>query len=152
MTLSRRSALGLLALAGPALALPAGRVPAPSGGARLEEAIVSGVPLRLWLPDGMGAASRLIVFSHGANANASKYDALTRAWADEGHAVAAILHADSPDHPGGGKIGRPEAWQERLSGMRTAMAELAHRYPGVPQVAAGHSYGALVAQALGGAP
>lgn len=99
----------------------------------------------------MGESSRLIVFSHGANANAAKYDALTQAWAAEGHAVAAVLHADSPDHPGGGKIGRPEAWAERLAGMRVAIAELQRRYPGVAVVAAGHSYGALVAQALGGA-
>ena len=151
MIVSRRGTLAMLALSGPALALPPAGVLAPPGGARLEEVVVAGVPMRLWLPDGMGAASRLVAFSHGANANAAKYDALTRAWAGEGHAVAAVLHADSPDHPGGGRIGRPEAWKERLAGMRIAVGELSGRYPGVPVIAAGHSYGALVAQALGGA-
>ncbi len=151
--MTRRSALAAAAwiAAAPALALPAARPLPPPGGPVLVETVVSGVPLRLWLPDGMGQSSRLIAFSHGALANAEKYDALTRMWASAGHAVAAVLHADSPEHPGGGKIGRTEAWAERLAGMRIAIAELQRRFPGVPVVAAGHSYGGLVAQALGGA-
>lgn len=143
----------LLAHAGfhAAFALPPSNPLPPPSGPRLEEVVVEGVPLRLWLPDGLGEASRLVVFSHGANANARKYDALTSAWAAEGHAVAVVLHADSPDHPGGGKIERKAAWADRLRGMRLAIDALQARYPGVAVVAAGHSYGALVAQSLGGA-
>lgn len=151
MALVRRSVLACLALSSAALALPPARPLAPPSGPRVEDIVVGSTHMRLWLPDGLGAASRLIVFSHGANANARKYDALTSAWAAEGHPVAAVLHADSPDHPGGGAIGRQEAWADRLEGMAVAISTLQRRYPGVRVVAAGHSYGALVAQALGGA-
>ncbi len=151
MRLGRRLLLAGLAWPAVVRALPPANPLPPPGGARLEELVVGGVPLRLWLPDGLGTASRLIVFSHGANANAARYDRLTMQWAGEGHPVAAVLHADSPDHPGGGKLPREAAWAERLTSMRVAAAELQRRYPGVALVAAGHSFGALVAQALGGA-
>lgn len=151
MRIARRFVLAGLLLSSAALALPPARPLPPPSGPTVEDVVVGATHIRLWLPDGVGAASRLIVFSHGANANARKYDVLTSAWAAEGHPVAALLHADSPDHPAGGTIGRPEGWADRVGGMKVAIGELQRRFPGLPVVAAGHSYGALVAQALGGA-
>ncbi|MFQ3594799.1 MAG: alpha/beta hydrolase [Sphingomonadaceae bacterium] len=117
----------------------------------VQDLVEAGVPVRLWTPAAWHAGSRLLAFSHGANANARKYDELSAALAFEGHAVAAVLHRDSPDHPAGSPPAQQEAWAARLSDMRVALSLLAARFPGRPMMAAGHSYGALVAQALAGA-
>ncbi len=155
MRLSRRAALaGLAGLAAPALARrlpPAGLPPLPPE-LSVEAREVDGVPVRLWRPGAPSPAARAILFSHGANADAGKYDALTGAWAAEGHVVAAVTHREPAQ--GGGPVD-PEAaqagWRQRLADMRAAARLLGSVAPGLALVAAGHSYGALVAQALGGA-
>lgn len=159
MRLARRRLLAGLAAAlaaGSAAARPrrlppAGPMPRPLPDPTVAEVTEAGVPLRLWLPASLHERSRAVAFSHGANANARKYDELSVRLAAEGHAVAAVLHRDSPDHPSGTAPGREEGWRLRLAEMRAALAHLERRVPGRPMVAAGHSYGALVAQALGGA-
>jgi pimeloyl-ACP methyl ester carboxylesterase len=65
-----------------------------------------------------------------------------------GHQIVAPLHADSPDHPGGGKIAREAGIPMRLADMRGVFAQFGSK---TPQIAAGHSYGGLIAQMLGGA-
>jgi pimeloyl-ACP methyl ester carboxylesterase len=103
------------------------------------------VPLRVWEPGGKPRS--LIAFSHGANSRADKYDRLFERLAAAGHKVVAPTHADSPDHPGGGKIAREAGIPMRLADMRAVLAQT----KGVPHIAAGHSYGALIAQMMGGA-
>jgi predicted dienelactone hydrolase len=100
----------------------------------------------------------LLLFSHGANSAPAKYDRLTSGWAERGYIVAAPLHADSPDHPGGGKVDQARSWSYRIADMRLLMDRSSdlERASGCRAAAgriaaAGHSYGALVAQALGGA-
>lgn len=108
------------------------------------------VPLRLW--PAAGKTHGFMVFSHGANSRPDKYDRLASAWAAAGWTVIAPLHADSPDHPGGGKIDPALGIPLRLADMRgiiTARAALG--LPDGPVIAAGHSYGALIAQIMGGA-
>lgn len=104
------------------------------------------VPLRIWQP--AGKAKSLIAFSHGANSRPDKYDRLFERLAVAGHLVIAPLHADSPDHPGGGKIAREAGIPMRMADMRGVLAQHGRT---LPQIAAGHSYGALIAQMLGGA-
>jgi pimeloyl-ACP methyl ester carboxylesterase len=103
------------------------------------------VPLRVWQPSGKPRS--LIAFSHGANSRADKYDRLYERLAAAGHRIVAPTHADSPDHPGGGKIAREDGIPMRLADMRAILAQAG----GAPTIAAGHSYGALIAQMLGGA-
>lgn len=103
-------------------------------------------PLRIWEP--VGPPKSLIAFSHGANSRPDKYDRFFAPLAAAGHLVVAPLHADSPDHPGGGKIAREDGIPMRLADMRGVLARYQNRLPGI---AAGHSYGALIAQMLGGA-
>ena len=103
------------------------------------------VPVRRWQPPGKPRG--LIPFSHGANSSGAKYDRLCGALAAAGFLVAAPTHADSPDHPGGGSI--PQGIPLRLADMRGLIAEGVAA--GLPVIAAGHSYGALIAQMLGGA-
>lgn len=115
------------------------------------------VPVRLvWRPGRRDAP--LVAFSHGANSEPARYDRLTAALAARGYVVVAPLHADSPWHPGGGKIDPATSWARRVADMRLALASdgaiEATTGTGVragSAAAAGHSYGALVAQALGGA-
>ena len=103
------------------------------------------VPLRVWQPSRKPLS--FIAFSHGANSRPDKYDRLCERIAAAGHHVTAPLHADSPDHPGGGKIAREAGIPMRLADMRAILAQGGS----APHIAAGHSYGALIAQMLGGA-
>jgi pimeloyl-ACP methyl ester carboxylesterase len=104
------------------------------------------VPLRIWQP--AGKPKSLIAFSHGANSRPDKYDRLFAPLAAAGHLVVAPLHADTPDHPGGGKIAREDGIPMRMADMRGVLAQYGK---GVPQIAAGHSYGGMIAQMFGGA-
>ncbi len=105
------------------------------------------VPVRRWQPP--GKARGFIPFSHGANSSGTKYDRLCGLMAAAGFVVAAPTHADSPDHPGGGAIPREQGIPLRLADMRGLITE--GTGAGLPVIAAGHSYGALIAQMLGGA-
>ncbi|WP_448585317.1 serine aminopeptidase domain-containing protein [Thermaurantiacus sp.] len=155
MRLSRRALLiGLAGLAAPAAAQrlpPAGLPPLPPE-IRVQDLEVEGVAIRLWQPAALSPESRAILFSHGANAEARKYDELTAAWAAEGHVVAAVTHREPAQGAGAIDYAAARAgWRARLADMRVAARHLQSVVPGRELVAAGHSYGALVAQALGGA-
>nr|WP_310524957.1 alpha/beta hydrolase [Polymorphobacter sp.] len=105
------------------------------------------VPLDIWRPG--GASRGLVAFSHGANSRPDKYSRLCSVLAVAGFTVVAPLHADSPDHPGGGSISREQGVPMRMTDMGAVFGEFA--VSGQPMVAAGHSYGGLIAQMLGGA-
>jgi len=109
------------------------------------------VPLDIWTPAKRGAYP-LMMFSHGANSRADKYAELCGPLAGLGFVVAAPTHADSPDHPGKGKIEMTQASALRLEDMRGLMARRAELgASGARAIAAGHSYGALIAQIMCGA-
>lgn len=105
-------------------------------------------------------ACGLIVFSHGANASPGRYDVLLRAWATGGWVVAAPLHVDSEEHPERSKYPQNDSLGLRLEDYdlivsRYSGKDSASPLPGVgfsgEVIAAGHSYGALIAQIAGGA-
>jgi predicted dienelactone hydrolase len=110
------------------------------------------VPLDIWTPASKGPFP-LMVFSHGANSRADKYEELCRPLAAMGYIVIGITHADSPDHPGGGKVEMARATAMRLEDMRGLIRSRATwgADPAAKVIAAGHSYGALMAQILIGA-
>jgi pimeloyl-ACP methyl ester carboxylesterase len=139
--IDRRAAIagGAAMMAWPARAAPVG------SDSSLTLADGRPVPLRVWQPSGRPRS--LIAFSHGANSRADKYDRLYERLAAAGHRIVAPTHADSPDHPGGGKIAREDGIPMRLADMRAILATA----DGAPAIAAGHSYGALIAHMLGGA-
>jgi alpha-beta hydrolase superfamily lysophospholipase len=133
-----RPGTGLRPPEGPRLSLPRVAV-----GARV-------APARRWSPaDGKPWAAA--AFSHGANSEAAKYDQLGAALAEGGVDVLMVTHEDSPAHPGGGRVERAAGYAGRIADVRAALDWQAAALPGVPLLAAGHSYGALVAQVLGGA-
>lgn len=102
---------------------------------------------------------RLILFSHGANATYDRYDVLLKAWALEGYVVVAPLHVDSEIHPERAKFGREEHLPTRVEDFAAVLQYL--KADGLAEieavsltgeyVAAGHSFGALIAQIFGGA-
>lgn len=88
-----------------------------------------------------------IFFSHGAGSAPDKYTRLIEPWVSQGWRVLAPLHVDSRDHPETAKYTGLASWTTRLEDMRALSAYLG----GEHYVAAGHSYGGLVALTLGGA-
>lgn len=138
-------------LIGSALALGAiARVPAlarASGPVVIDVALPSARVCRTWRYDPAGQRRGTIVFGHGAASAPWKYEALFARWTQAGYRVLAPLHVDSTDHPDRASFAGLAGWAARIEDMRglTATIEDAH------YVAAGHSYGALAALALGGA-
>lgn len=94
-----------------------------------------------------GKRKGVILFSHGALSAPGKYENLLEPWRAAGFDIAAPLHVDSTDHPDRAKYGMADSWKARLLDMRALAKAFAG---GKPYIAAGHSYGALVALTLGG--
>lgn len=119
------------------------------------------VDVRVFSPSGGCAACPLIIFSHGAYATYDRYDVLLKEWARNGYVVAAPLHVDSEEHPNRDQYGPREPLKLRVQDYETVASELsagANDSPGLESlsfsgevIAAGHSYGALIAQVAGGA-
>lgn len=89
----------------------------------------------------------VILFSHGAASAPWKYQNLIQVWVAQGYAVYAALHVDSTDHPQTEQYQGLASWQARLEDIRL----LADNYGQSGYIAAGHSYGALLALVTGGA-
>ncbi|MEM1231479.1 MAG: hypothetical protein AAGI15_13140 [Pseudomonadota bacterium] len=114
------------------------------------------VSVRVLLPQHAGRSVPLILFSHGANLGTHQYDALFQPWRDQGYAIAAPLHTDSEQHPQRDRYPlaqslalRIEDYRLLLDAARQGRFGLALRE--APVIAAGHSYGALIAMLAGGA-
>lgn len=103
------------------------------------------VDLWSWLPRRRSRGT--IIFSHGAASAPWKYERLIRRWVEAGYTVHAPLHVDSTDHPDHDRFAPSASWPARIADMRA----LADRHGAAGYVAAGHSYGGLMALALGGA-
>lgn len=96
-----------------------------------------------------------IVFSHGNNLSFDQYDVLFDEWAKAGYLIVAPLHVDSEQHP---NRQRNETLEPRLEDYTAIVDRLtdapAELLPGLSlsgrYFAAGHSYGALIAQMAGG--
>lgn len=104
--------------------------------------------VRVWRP---AQARGVILFSHGGNGDVDNYAALTERWAADGWLVLAPVHADSVELPPASRASLQAAYPLRMAEMRAASALAAAQAPGLPAVAAGHSYGALFAAMAGGA-
>ncbi len=101
---------------------------------------------RVLTPAGCEACP-LVIFSHGANAAYDRYDSLLLPLAKKGYRIAAPNHTDSEDHPDRSKYIAANWLPTRLEDYNV----IAARYETNFRVAAGHSFGAMVAQIAGGA-
>lgn len=116
------------------------------------------VAVRIVAPSASCAPCDTIVFSHGNNLGFDQYDVLFDAWAKAGYLVVAPLHVDSEQHPHRDRYARDETLKPRLEDYAAIVDRLveapAEFVPGLSlsgrYFAAGHSYGALIAQMAGG--
>lgn len=117
------------------------------------------VGARVFFREGGCSVCPLIIFSHGANATYDRYNALLHAWARAGYVVAAPLHVDSEEHPRRADFGQEMHIPTRIEDynlVRSALGvgPLKHAEDvslSGTYIAAGHSFGALIAQGAGGA-
>jgi pimeloyl-ACP methyl ester carboxylesterase len=103
------------------------------------------VQVSTWQPH--GARRGTVLFSHGFASSPWKYQKLLQPWADAGFQVLAPLHRDSTDHPDHAHFLPAQTLPTRLLDMRATAGMI----PNTAYVAAGHSYGGLIALTLGGA-
>lgn len=137
--------LCLAAAAGPLLAAPASAVPGEGRVFDLKGPDGRAIPVTEWRP--AGRVKGTILFSHGAGSSPQYYPAFVEAWVGAGHRVLAPLHVDSREHPRTREFPGLAAWKARVEDMRALIGHIGT----APYVAAGHSYGGLVALTLGGA-
>lgn len=98
-----------------------------------------------WKP--RGKAKALVLFSHGAASSPRFCEAILAPWLAAGFHILAPLHVDSSEHPHTKDYPGLASWKARLEDMRALSAHVGKR----PWIAAGHSYGDLVALTMGGA-
>lgn len=103
------------------------------------------ISVREWQPT--RGQRGLILFSHGAASSPRFYEAIILPWVEAGYRVLAPLHVDSLEHPETAKFPGFASWKARIEDMRALSAHVGAR----PWIAAGHSYGGLLALTLGGA-
>ena len=103
------------------------------------------IPLRLLTPDGCTKCP-LVIFSHGANSTYDRYNKLILPIAEAGYRVAIPNHTDSEDHPRRAEYKGPDWSPTRLEDYTI----IAAKYETNHLIAAGHSFGALIAQIAGG--
>jgi hypothetical protein len=105
--------------------------------------------LMIWTP--ALAPVGVAMFSTGHGSWPDRYAGLIGMLRDEGLAVVAPLHVDSMRHPERDKYSLPASFLERLADLKAAGGYAAERWPGLPILASGHSYGTLNSLCLAGA-
>lgn len=143
MDISRR-AFSLGALLAP-LAGPLGAAAPARRAFDLEGPGGRSIAITEWRPNGRKRGT--ILFSHGALSAPQLYEAVIGTWVADGWHVLAPLHVDSEQHPRTREFPGLASWKARIEDMRALSAHVGKR----PWVAAGHSYGGLVALTMGGA-
>lgn len=152
MTLDRRTlvkgacALGALALLPPGLLHAA--TPAEPETIDLVVSPTRSTKLLVWKP---ASPKGVVLFSTGHGSWPERYARLLDVLLGEGFAVLAPIHVDSMHYPDRAKFSFLASFVERLADMRATSAHAARAFPGLPVIAAGHSYGTLTSLCLGGA-
>lgn len=103
------------------------------------------IDVRYIEPAGCGQCP-MIIFSHGANAANDRYDRYLLPLSKLGYRIAAPNHVDSEEHPERSKYKPKEYLPSRLEDYEL----VANHYAANELYAAGHSFGALIAQFAGG--
>jgi len=117
-------------------------------------------PVRVAYPRA-GRDLLLVGFSHGANSDNGQYDRIAEPLAQAGYVIVLPTHLDSETNPDREGLNPADVLRTRIEDMTAALSahdalrgeipDLAGRLADGPVAAAGHSYGALIAQLMGGA-
>lgn len=133
-----------MAAASPALAQT------PSEPQRIEIPASAGrsIPVTLWPAENERG---VIIFSHGFNGSPDAYGRIVQLWLDQGFTVVAPLHVDSLRHPAHGAYDNQAAFGARIEDLAVVRGFAKASRPGLPIVAAGHSFGSLMSLIQAGA-
>lgn len=93
----------------------------------------------------------VVLFSTGHGSWPERYTLLINLLTAAGFAVFAPVHVDSMHYPEREKFTMQASFPERLADMKAMSAYARGALPGLPMIAAGHSFGTLIALCLGGA-
>lgn len=93
----------------------------------------------------------VVLFSHGAGGAVENYLPLFMAWTAADFTVVAPTHVDSRNHAHAADYDLRQAFPLRIADLAAASDWAKPRWAGLPLVAAGHSYGSLIAMIAGGA-
>lgn len=104
--------------------------------------------LHQWLP---AKPRGVALLSHGHGSWPERYQQLAGSLNADGFAVVAPVHVDSVHHPERERFTLQQSFPERLADMAAASALGARRFPGLPVIAVGHSFGTLTSLCLAGA-
>lgn len=92
----------------------------------------------------------VVLFSHGGGSWPEQYETLAHWFVAQGYSVLAPLHTESMQIAEDKRATLQSGLGDRIADMATLAGYAAQAYPGLPLVAAGHSYGSLFALMLGG--
>ena len=103
--------------------------------------------LTVWRP---AKPKGIVLFSTGHSSWPERYGLLVDLLTANGFAVFAPLHVDSMHYPDRAKFNPQAGFSERLFDMKATAAYASAALPGLPVIAAGHSFGTLTALCFGG--
>jgi dienelactone hydrolase len=160
MRVSRRVFLGGAAAAGTGVGCPPALADPKIDTLQLKHTDGRDTAYRIVYPE-RGGVWPVVLFSHGANSGNLDYDLLWRPWADRGYLVIGANHIDSGPVAAQRKVGQSALWKARLADTVLPLSqrgpfddfarERGAKVDWSAVCAAGHSFGAVVAQALAGA-
>jgi hypothetical protein len=107
--------------------------------------------MTVWEPTASDRPIGVALLSTGHGSWPERYGVLAGVLALYGYAVVAPMHVDSVRHPDRAKFSMQASFGERIADMAAASAYAAKSYPGLPVIAAGHSFGTLTALCRAGA-
>ena len=151
-----------LAMAMVLAAMPAGAKEAAKDAVNSVDTVLTApdkrqVPVRITWPKGGERRLPLLLLSHGANGTLDGL-AMLQLGLTRGRIVAAPRHPDSEANPDLAKVDRALVFGQRIADMKLLLDSIpaierltGKRVDTAHIAAAGHSFGALIAQALGGA-
>lgn len=103
--------------------------------------------MTVWTPAKVRGVALL---STGHGSWPARYDAIAQVMGYQGLATLAPMHVDSVEHPDRAAFSLQASFGERIADMTAAAAYAARAHPGLPVIAAGHSFGTLTSLCLAG--
>lgn len=142
-----RSVLALLAALLTLSAAPVMAQAAPQA-VELPAANARTIPVSVWAAEDERG---VVVFSHGFHGSPAAYQRIIGVWTGHGFTVVAPMHVDSRQHPDHAAYDNTAAFMTRIEDLAVVRGYVRQAHPGMPIIAAGHSFGSLMSMIQAGA-